>query len=184
MGTSDAASPGTTSVRPGHEFDVAALGRWMVENVTGFSGPLDVAQFSGGQSNPTFKLSTPKRNYVLRRKPAGVLLKGAHAVEREARVIGALADAGFPVPRVYGLCTDDQVIGSWFYVMEMVEGRIFWDATIPDTSNSERAACFDAMNETIAKLHNLDCNAIRLGAFGQLLQPPDRQVVEAISRRR
>lgn len=167
MSALNTASSGTTPVRSGHEFDKVALGRWMTQNVADFSGPLEVQQFSGGQSNPTFKLCTPQRNYVLRRKPAGVLLKGAHAVEREARVIAALADADFPVPRVYGLCTDDQVIGSWFYVMEMVEGRIFWDATIPGVSNAERAACFDAMNETIAKLHNLDCGAIGLGDFGR-----------------
>lgn len=167
MSAGNTSSSGTTAVRAGHEFDKVALARWMVDNVADFSGPLEVEQFSGGQSNPTFKLCTPERNYVLRRKPAGELLKGAHAVEREARVIAALADAGFPVPRVYGLCTDDQVIGSWFYVMEMVEGRIFWDATIPGVNNAQRAACFDAMNETIAKLHNLDCNAIGLGDFGR-----------------
>lgn len=161
------ANSGTTPVREGYAFDEAALGAWMQANVAGFAGPLQVEQFRGGQSNPTYKLVTPARSYVLRRKPPGQLLKGAHAVEREARVLTALHGAGFPVARVHGLCTDDAVIGTWFYVMDMVEGRIFWDATVPGVSNAERAAIFDAMNATIAQLHGLDPAAIGLADYGR-----------------
>lgn len=167
---------GTTGVREGFGFDEAALARWMESNIAGFSGPLTVEQFKGGQSNPTYKLVTPGRSYVLRRKPEGQLLKGAHAVDREARVMSGLATAGFPVPRVHGLCTDDGVIGSWFYVMDMVEGRIFWDATVPEVPNAERAAIFDAMNETIARLHSVDYAAVGLGDFGKPGNYFERQI--------
>ncbi|CDO38144.1 MULTISPECIES: phosphotransferase [Novosphingobium] len=161
------ANTGTTAVREGYAFDEASLTKWLEANVEGFEGPLTVEQFKGGQSNPTYKLVTPSRSYVLRRKPPGKLLKGAHAVEREAKVLSALHGAGFPVARVYGLCTDDDVIGTWFYVMEMVEGRIFWDATVPGVSNEERAALYDAMNATIAQLHSFDPEAIGLGDYGK-----------------
>jgi aminoglycoside phosphotransferase (APT) family kinase protein len=162
-----AANSGTTPVREGYAFDEAALAEWMARNVEGFAGPLTVEQFKGGQSNPTYKLITPGRSYVLRRKPPGQLLKGAHAVEREARVLSALHGQGFPVARVHGLCTDETVIGTWFYVMEMVEGRIFWDATVPGVSREERAAIFDAMNATIAQLHMVDFVAAGLGDYGK-----------------
>lgn len=158
---------GTTAVRAGHRFDEAALGEWMQAHVEGYAGPLFVEQFSGGQSNPTYKLVTPARSYVLRRKPPGELLKGAHAIDREARVLTALARADFPVAKVYGVCTDDSVIGTWFYVMEMVEGRIFWDATLPDIDRADRPAFFDAMNATIAALHGIDHAAIGLGDYGR-----------------
>ncbi|KQM17422.1 phosphotransferase [Novosphingobium sp. Leaf2] len=161
------ANSGTTPVREGYAFDEAALSAWMQANVAGFAGPMQVEQFKGGQSNPTYKLVTPARSYVLRRKPPGQLLKGAHAVEREAKVLTALHGAGFPVAQVYGLCTDDAVIGTWFYVMDMVEGRIFWDATVPGVSTAERAAIFDAMNATIAQLHGLDPAAIGLADYGK-----------------
>lgn len=161
------ANSGTTAVRAGYGFDVAALTSWLETNVSGFSGPLRVEQFKGGQSNPTYKLVSPSRNYVLRRKPPGELLKGAHAVEREARVIGALHAVNFPVAQIYGLCTDDAVIGTWFYVMEMIEGRIFWDATLPGVNAGERAAIYDAMNATIAQLHSYDPEAIGLGGYGK-----------------
>jgi aminoglycoside phosphotransferase (APT) family kinase protein len=161
------ANAGTTAVRDAHRFDEAALARWMEANVPGYAGPLTVEQFKGGQSNPTYKLVTPTARYVLRRKPPGQTLKGAHAVDREARVLTALGQAGFPVARVHGLCTDDQVIGTWFYVMEMVEGRIFWDATFPAVSRTERPAYFDAMNAAIADLHRIDPAAIGLGDYGR-----------------
>ncbi len=161
------ANAGTVPVREGYHFDEGALARWMAEHVEGFSGPLTVVQFKGGQSNPTYKLVTPARSYVLRRKPPGAILKGAHAVEREARVLTALHGTGFPVARVYGLCTDEVVIGSWFYVMEMVEGRIFWDATFPEVPRDDRPAYFDAMNQTIARLHGLDPVALGLGDYGK-----------------
>jgi aminoglycoside phosphotransferase (APT) family kinase protein len=176
MSVDAAANAGTTPVREGYRFDEAALARWMERHVEGFAGPLTVEQFKGGQSNPTYKLVTPRRAYVLRRKPPGHILKGAHAVEREARVLQALGATGFPVAHVHGLCTDDGVIGSWFFVMEMVEGRIFWDATFPDLGRSERAACFDAMNATIAALHRLDPEAIGLGDYGRPGNYFERQI--------
>jgi len=166
-GTEQEANAGTTAVREGFAFDEAALARWLADHVEDYAGPLTVEQFKGGQSNPTYKLVTPGRAYVLRRKPPGDVLKGAHAVDREARILTALGGAGFPVARVYGLCTDEAVIGSWFYVMEMVEGRIFWEASFPGMSNDHRAACFDAMNETIARLHMINHAAIGLGDYGK-----------------
>jgi aminoglycoside phosphotransferase (APT) family kinase protein len=174
----DEANSGTTAVRDAHRFDEASLARWMERNVEGYAGPLTVTQFKGGQSNPTYRLSTPGRNYVLRRKPPGQLLKGAHAVDREAQVQEALGRIGFPVARMFGLCTDDAVIGSWFYVMELVEGRIFWDATFPEVSNAERPAYFDAMNDTIARLHMADYEAIGLGDYGK----PGNYFARQISR--
>jgi aminoglycoside phosphotransferase (APT) family kinase protein len=161
------ANAGTTGVRDEFRFDEAALARWMEANVEGYAGPLSVEQFKGGQSNPTYKLVTPTRNYVLRRKPPGAILKGAHAVEREARVLSALHGTGFPVARVFGLCTDDAVLGSWFYVMEMVEGRIFWDATFPGVPREDRPAYFDAMNAAIARLHGVDYAALGLEDYGK-----------------
>lgn len=161
------ANAGTTAVREIHRFDEAALALWMTKNVDDYSGPLTVEQFKGGQSNPTYKLVTPKRSYVLRRKPPGDTIKGAHAVDREARILTALDQADFPVARVYGLCTDDAVIGSWFYVMEMVEGRIFWDATFPDVDQKARPAYFDAMNAAIAQLHSIDYHALGLADYGK-----------------
>jgi aminoglycoside phosphotransferase (APT) family kinase protein len=157
----------TTPVRDGFAIDVAELDAWMRDNVSGYCGPLSVRQFAGGQSNPTYKLLTPAKSYVLRRKPPGQLLKGAHAVEREAEVLLALKKTGFPVAQVYGLCADDAPIGSWFYVMEMVEGRIFWDATFPGVGDSERHAYFDAMNATIARLHSVDYEAAGLAGYGR-----------------
>ncbi len=162
-----AANSGTTAVREGYAFDEAALTAWMEGNVADFSGPLSVEQFRGGQSNPTYKLVTPGRSFVLRRRPPGQLLPGAHAVDREALVLSKLGAAGFPVAHVYGICTDDAVIGTWFYVMDMVEGRIFWDATFPGVSTAERPAYFDAMNATMAQLHSLDPAAISLGDYGK-----------------
>jgi len=161
------ANIGTTPVREELRFEEAALEGWMRVTVPNYEGPLRVEQFKGGQSNPTYKLITPRRSYVMRRKPPGQLLKGAHAVEREAKVLSALAKVGFPVARIYGLCTDDSVIGTWFYVMEMVEGRIFWDATLPEIAVAERPAYFDAMNATIAQLHCIDYQSIGLGDYGR-----------------
>lgn len=114
-----------TAVRDNARFDIAALAAWMEDHVSGYAGQLSVRQFSSGQSNPTFLLETPHARYVMRRKPPGHPLTGAHAVDREARVMRALERKGFPVPHVHAVCTDDDVIGSWFYVMDMVDGRIF-----------------------------------------------------------
>ncbi|MDQ0140908.1 phosphotransferase [Cupriavidus necator] len=158
---------GTVPVREQHRFDQAALERWMARNVAGYAGPLTIDQFKGGQSNPTYRLHTPGHSYVLRRKPPGELLRGAHAVDREARVMAALGQAGFPVPRIHGLCTDDTVIGSWFFVMDLVDGRIFWDAGFADVPRADRTAYLDAMNATLASLHTIDPAAIGLGDYGK-----------------
>jgi aminoglycoside phosphotransferase (APT) family kinase protein len=158
---------GTGEVREAHRFDVAALERWMEGAVAGFAGPLTVEQFKGGQSNPTYRLVTPRRTYVLRRKPPGKLLPGAHAVDREFRVISALGTLGFPVAQAHALCLDEAVIGTAFYVMGMVEGRIFWDPTFGEVPREQRPAYFDAMNATIAQLHLIDPEAAGLGDFGK-----------------
>ncbi|MCW1384742.1 phosphotransferase [Novosphingobium sp. KCTC 2891] len=160
-----AANSGAGEVRVA--FDQAALAGWMEANVAGFAGPLTVEQFNGGQSNPTYRLSTPGANYVLRRKPPGPLLKGAHDVLREARVLTALGPTPVPVPPVYGVCDDDAVIGSAFYIMGMVEGRIFWDAAFTEVPREQRAAYYDAMNETIAALHSVDVDAVGLSDYGK-----------------
>lgn len=161
-----AANTGTTPVRDGFGFDVAALERWMKAHVEDFAGPLTVEQFRGGLSNPTYQLTTAARRYVLRRKPPGETLRGAHAVDREARVQQSLCAAGFPVAKVHGLCMDDAVIGSWFYVMDMVDGRIFWDAAFGSVPRADRPAYFDAMNAVIAQLHSFDPVAVGLDDYG------------------
>jgi aminoglycoside phosphotransferase (APT) family kinase protein len=162
-----AQNSGTSAVRQGHRFDLASLEAWMAREVEGYAGPLAVEQFRGGQSNPTYKLTTPARAYVLRRKPPGKLLPGAHAVDREYRVITALGGQDFPVARTFGLCLDEAVIGTPFYVMEMVEGRIFWDVAFPEVSAADRPLYFDAMNAAIAQLHLIDPEAAGLGDYGK-----------------
>jgi aminoglycoside phosphotransferase (APT) family kinase protein len=154
-------------VRPGFEIDEARLDRWMTDNVAGYRGPLDLAQFSGGQSNPTYRLATPAAKYVLRRKPPGELAPGAHAVDREARVMQALETVGFPVPHVHRLCLDETVIGSQFYVMSFVEGRIFWSSRFDGVEPAARRAYFDAMNATLASLHGFDPARIGLADYGK-----------------
>jgi aminoglycoside phosphotransferase (APT) family kinase protein len=158
---------GTAGMRPGHEIEVERLDPWLAAHVVGYEGPLRVEQFKGGQSNPTYKLATPQSNYVLRRKPPGELFAGAHAVDREFRVISALARAGFPVPRPYAACNDAAVIGTPFFVMQMVEGRIFWDPTFPGLDAAQRPAYFDAMNATLAALHSFDPATLGLVDFGK-----------------
>jgi aminoglycoside phosphotransferase (APT) family kinase protein len=169
------AGGGSTAVREPHRFDEARLFEWLKLNIRGIEGPLRVEQFSGGQSNPTFKLLAGSGNYVLRRQPTGKLLKGAHAVDREARIMSALAPTGFPVPRVHALCQDSDVIGSWFYVMDMVAGRIFWDSTFPGVAHP-RAVYFDAMNGTLARLHTIAPASIGLETFGRSDNYLNRQI--------
>jgi aminoglycoside phosphotransferase (APT) family kinase protein len=171
-----AQNSGTIEVRSAHGFDAAALEQWLEREVGGYRGPLRVEQFRGGQSNPTYKLITPERCYVLRRKPPGKLLPGAHAVDREYRVISALGAQGYPVARTYGLCLDETVIGTPFYVMEMVEGRIFWDADFPQVPRDRRPAYFDAMNSAIAQLHRFDPDAVGLGDYGKPGNYFERQI--------
>jgi len=155
------------AARPGFEIDGARLEQWLRENVPDYAGPLDISRFSGGQSNPTYRLTTPGATYVLRRKPPGELAPGAHAVDREARVMQALEVQGFPVPHVYRLCMDDSVIGSAFYVMSFADGRIFWSSRFETVAPGERRAYFDAMNATLASLHGFDPAAIGLGDYGK-----------------
>jgi len=144
------------------------LEAWLREHIEGFRGPVAAERFAGGQSNPTYRLSAASGNYVLRRKPPGPLLPSAHAVDREFRVMRALAETPVPVPRVYALCEDDAVIGSAFYVMEHLDGRIFWDQRLPEiASPAERAAMFQSMNRVIADLHRVDYVAAGLGEFGR-----------------
>jgi aminoglycoside phosphotransferase (APT) family kinase protein len=140
---------------------------WLVANVDGYRGPANIRRLEGGQSNPTYRLDSPSGPYVLRRKPSGSLLPSAHAVDREVRVLSALAGSGVPVARVYGYCADEAVVGAPFYVMDFVEGRVFWDQRLPGLSNEERAAIFDSVNETIARLHGLDPAAVGLEDFGR-----------------
>ncbi|MBO9501220.1 phosphotransferase family protein [Brevundimonas sp. A19_0] len=158
---------GTREVDPRHALDEATLDAWLAEHVEGYQGPLTLRQFKGGQSNPTYELTTPGRTYVLRRKPPGVLLPSAHAVDREFRVISALHAQGFPVARPHILCTDDSVIGSMFYVMDKVEGRVFWDLKLPDLSPAERRAIYEAQTDTLAALHRFDPEAIGLSDYGK-----------------
>jgi len=158
---------GTKPVEERHRFDEARLAEWMKENVSGFSGPLTVSQFKGGQSNPSFRLDTPGHSYVMRRKPLGKLLPSAHAVDREFKVISALHPQGFPVAKPWALCVDNDVLGSFFYIMDNVEGRIFWNGTLPQSSPEERHAIYEAEISTLARLHNYSPDAIGLSDFGK-----------------
>lgn len=160
---------GTKPVADRHQVDLGALADWMATHVDGFRGPLSAEQYRGGQSNPTYRLSTPTGRYVMRAKPAPAakLLPSAHAVDREFRVMAALADSGVPVPRVFGLCTDEAVIGRAFFIMEEVEGRVLWEQHLPGLTIPERSAIYDEMNRVIAALHNVDPAAVGLTDFGK-----------------
>jgi aminoglycoside phosphotransferase (APT) family kinase protein len=154
-------------VQERHRFDAGRLDDWMRAHVDGYRGPVAVEQFGGGQSNPTYRLTAPSGRYVLRRKPPGKLLASAHAVDREYRVITALGKTGFPVPRTFGLCEDDGVIGTAFYVMDCVDGRILWNQQLPELAPTERGAIFDEMNAVMARLHQVDYQAIGLETYGR-----------------
>ena len=167
---------GTRPVAPEHTFDVARLANFMREHVEGYAGELTVEQFKGGQSNPTFRLTAGDKRYVLRRKPPGVLLPSAHAVDREFRVISALASTNVPVARAYALCEDVSVIGTMFYIMDCVEGRILWDPSLPGMANTERAAHYREMNRVISELHRVDPVAVGLGEYGKPGNYIERQV--------
>ena len=167
---------GTTPVREAHRFDEAALARYLADRIEGFSGPLRVEQFKGGQSNPTYRLSTPDRAYVLRRKPPGKLLPSAHAVDREYRVLSALAGTEVPVARTHLLCEDESVIGTAFYVMDCVDGRVLWDPSLPGLSPTERGAIFEQMNRVIAALHSVDPTAVGLADYGRPGNYFERQI--------
>ena len=154
---------GTTAA----DISAGALADYLEKTIGGFRGPLAIARFKGGQSNPTYKLTTPGRTYVLRRKPFGKLLPSAHAIEREYRVTAALAKAGFPVARPLHLCTDNSIIGSAFYVMSFADGRVFWEPYAPGLSSEERSILFTSLNRTIASLHALDVQHLGLSDFGK-----------------
>ena len=167
---------GTRPVAQAHAFDVGRLQDYMREHVDGYSGTLDVAQFKGGQSNPTFLLKAGGETYVMRRKPPGVLLPSAHAIDREYRVISALAKTDVPVAQAFALCEDSEVIGTAFYIMEYVDGRVLWDPALPDTTRSERGAIYDEMNRVMAALHSVDPIAIGLADYGKPGNYIERQV--------
>jgi aminoglycoside phosphotransferase (APT) family kinase protein len=158
------------------QLDIATLSRYLEEHVPGFRGPVVAEKFSGGQSNPTFLLQTPNARYVLRRQPPGELLKSAHAVDREFRILTALSGSPVPVAHPYHLCEDRAVIGSLFYVMSFEEGRIFWNPALPDVSPPDRAVCYDAMLRTMAALHDIDVGAVGLADYGRPGNYFERQI--------
>jgi aminoglycoside phosphotransferase (APT) family kinase protein len=158
---------GTKDAAGALALDSARLQTYLSANVAGFAGPLTIKQFKGGQSNPTYLLETPARRYVLRRKPPGKLLPSAHAVDREYRVIRALHAENFPVAEPLAFCADESVAGTPFYVMSFADGRVFWEPQMPGSNATERTAVYDAMNATIARLHNFDPAKIGLGDFGR-----------------
>ncbi|MBE0586430.1 MAG: phosphotransferase family protein, partial [Hydrogenophaga sp.] len=169
---------GTRPVSEQHAFDVSALQDWLATHVDGFTGPLTVEMFKGGQSNPTYKLITPKRAYVMRAKPGPVakLLPSAHAIEREFRVMSALHGSGVPVAQMHALCEDESVIGRAFYVMECVEGRVMWDQSLPGMSRDQRGAIYNEMNRVMAALHTVDPIAIGLDGYGKPGNYFERQI--------
>ena len=169
---------GTKPVEPRHRFDVGALEAYLRTHLPEFRGTLQVEQFKGGQSNPTYRLSVDGRHYALRRKPPGKLLPSAHAVDREYRVISALHKTGFPVARPYVLCEDDTVIGTMFYVMDCVEGRVLWDQSLPGMTSAQRHAIWSELNRVIALLHTTDYKAVGLEGFGK----PGNYFARQISR--
>jgi len=164
------------AVRPNHRLDEAKLAEWLKANVDPFDGPLEVAQFQRGASNPTFLLTAGGRRYVMRKKPPGQLLASAHQVDREYRVMKALGSVGFPVPVMRALCEDDSVVGTPFYVMDFLEGRIFRDARLPGLEPAERRAIYDNLNETLARLHGVDYQAVGLGDYGRPGNYFERQI--------
>jgi aminoglycoside phosphotransferase (APT) family kinase protein len=161
------AHTGTRPITEKDGLDTARLAAWMKDHVAGFSGELQVEKFKGGQSNPTFMLGAGGRKYVMRRKPPGKLLPSAHAVDREYKVITALAGTDVPVAKTWALCTDDSVIGTMFYIMDCVDGRIMWDPALPGMTPAQRGAIFDEMNRVIAALHKVDYTAVGLADYGK-----------------
>jgi aminoglycoside phosphotransferase (APT) family kinase protein len=169
---------GTRPVSEQHAFDIPTLQGWLATHVDGFTGPLTVEMFKGGQSNPTYKLITPQRAYVMRAKPGPVakLLPSAHAIEREFRVMSALHGSGVPVAKMLALCEDESVIGRAFYVMECVEGRVMWDQSLPDMSREQRGAIYNEMNRVMAALHTVNPMAIGLDGYGKPGNYFERQI--------
>jgi len=170
------ANTGTTALAADDATDPRKLEAWMAENVAGFAGPLTLAKFKGGQSNPTYRVDTPGKSYVLRRQPFGPLLPSAHAVDREYRVMAGLHPTGFPVPHPFGLCIDPEVLGAKFFVMDMMQGRSLWDGGLPGMAPEERRATYNAMCDTLAQLHNTDFDTAGLGDYGKPGNYFERQV--------
>jgi aminoglycoside phosphotransferase (APT) family kinase protein len=158
---------GTVEPEGADKLDEARLTEWMVANVEGFEGPLHLTKFKGGQSNPTYKIEAKSGDYVLRRKPFGPLLPSAHAVDREHKVQAGMYKTGFPVARQYGLCTDESVVGSWFYVMGLVDGRTIWNGAMPNANPDERRAVYHELIDVLARLHNTPIEAAGLEDFGK-----------------
>jgi aminoglycoside phosphotransferase (APT) family kinase protein len=169
---------GIVAVRDAHRFDEARLAAYLRQNLDGCRGEITVRQFEGGQSNPTFLIEAAGRQWVLRKKPPGKLLPSAHMVEREYRVIRALAGTGVPVPAARLLCEDAELIGTPFYVMDFVAGRVFTDPLLPGLSSAERKGIYTSMAETLAKLHGVDWRAVGLGDYGR----PENYVARQIAR--
>jgi aminoglycoside phosphotransferase (APT) family kinase protein len=169
---------GTREVSGKHLFDVAALQNWLTANLAGFAGPLQVEMFKGGQSNPTYKLTTPNQSYVMRAKPGPIsqLLPSAHAIEREFAVMKGLGGTDVPVAEMYVLCNDESVIGRAFYIMEFVQGRVLWDQSLPDMTPEERLAIYAEMNRVIAALHKVDYKKQGLADFGKSGNYFERQI--------
>jgi aminoglycoside phosphotransferase (APT) family kinase protein len=165
-------------VREAHRFDEARLDAWLARNVEGYSGALQVLQFKGGQSNPTFWLADRERQYALRKQPPGKLLQSAHAVDREYRVMHALRDTDVPTARMYALCEDETIIGTPFFVMEYVDGRIFWNVQLPELDREERRAAYDELARVLAAIHKVDVEAVGLADYGR----PDAYVARQVSR--
>jgi aminoglycoside phosphotransferase (APT) family kinase protein len=158
------------------QLDIAVIGRYLQAHVSGFEGLTNAEKFAGGQSNPTYLLTANSGQYVLRKQPPGELLKSAHAVDREYRVIKALANSNVPVARAYHLCRDRDLIGGMFYVMSYENGRIFWDPALPDCDASERTAIYDEMNRVLAALHDVDVEAAGLSDYGRPGNYFERQI--------
>jgi aminoglycoside phosphotransferase (APT) family kinase protein len=167
---------GVKPVEERHRIDAGRLEEFLRQRVEGFRGPLEIEQFKGGQSNPTYRITAGGRRYALRRKPPGKLLPSAHAVDREFKVIQALYSVGFPVARPYVLCEDDAVIGTAFYLMDCVDGRVLWDQALPGMQKSERRAIWEELNRVIALLHGVDYKAVGLADFGKAGNYIERQV--------
>ncbi len=168
----------TGPVREAHRFDETRLDAWMAENVDGYSGGLRVCQFKGGQSNPTYWLADRERQYALRKKPPGELLQSAHAVDREYRVMRALGDTDVPSAMMYALCEDESVIGTSFFVMEYVQGRIFWNVQLPKLEPAERQAIYEELARVLAAIHSVDVGAVGLSDYGR----PDAYVARQVKR--
>lgn len=169
---------GTKPVSAAHGFDTQALSQYLIDHLPGFKPPLKVAQFKGGQSNPTYLLSSPSGQWVMRTKPgpASKLLPSAHAIEREFRVMQALHSTAVPVARMWVLCDDESVIGRAFYLMEHIEGRVIWDQALPGMTSSQRGAYYDELNRVIADLHRIDAQAVGLSDFGRPGNYFERQI--------